>query len=149
MQPCNYSGFFNTTIIQRFGVVDYDCEYSASLPLSSRRRPWPPALLALHAACRLSTTFPSTLYPTFSSLPPSQTPTHHPLWPPGSNAKALWANQKPMDCEERLITQAAMTKAANPNTRVFVYRNLVKVRVPRVLGVRCARAASLPALRSP
>ena len=38
--------------------------------------------------------------------------------PPGSNAKALWANSKPMDCEERLITQAAMTKAANPNTRV-------------------------------
>ena len=43
-----------------------------------------------------------------------------------SNAKAQWANQKPMDCEERLVTQASMTKARNPATNVFVYRNLVK-----------------------
>ena len=31
-----------------------------------------------------------------------------------------------MDCEERLVKQAAMTKAANPAVRVFAYRNLVK-----------------------
>lgn len=33
-----------------------------------------------------------------------------------------------MDCEERLVTQANATKAANPATKVFTYRNLVKVR---------------------
>ena len=43
-----------------------------------------------------------------------------------SNAKAQWAVQRPMDCEERLVQQAVMTKAANPRTNVFVYRNLVK-----------------------
>eukprot|EP00730_Choanoeca_flexa_P015068 TRINITY_DN6822_c0_g1_i1.p1 TRINITY_DN6822_c0_g1~~TRINITY_DN6822_c0_g1_i1.p1 ORF type:complete len:447 (+),score=75.41 TRINITY_DN6822_c0_g1_i1:2-1342(+) len=43
-----------------------------------------------------------------------------------SNAKAQWAATKPMDCEERLVTQAAMTKAINPASNVFVYRNLVK-----------------------
>jgi hypothetical protein len=31
-----------------------------------------------------------------------------------------------MDCEERLLSQAAMVKAVNPDTKVFVYRNLVK-----------------------
>lgn len=31
-----------------------------------------------------------------------------------------------MRCEDRLIEQVHMTKAANPATRVFVYRNLVK-----------------------
>ena len=43
-----------------------------------------------------------------------------------SNAKTDWANQQPMDCEERLVVQAAMLKASNPQTRVIVYRNLVK-----------------------
>jgi hypothetical protein len=43
-----------------------------------------------------------------------------------SNAKALWANGQPMDCEERLIDQVRLTKAANPATKVWVYRNLVK-----------------------
>jgi hypothetical protein len=32
-----------------------------------------------------------------------------------------------MNCQELLIEQVSMTKAANPNARVFVYRNLVKV----------------------
>ena len=31
-----------------------------------------------------------------------------------------------MDCQERLVTQAAMTKKANPKTKVWVYRNIVK-----------------------
>ena len=43
-----------------------------------------------------------------------------------SNAKEHYVNQKPMTCEEDLITQAAMVKAVNPNQKVFVYRNLVK-----------------------
>ena len=37
-----------------------------------------------------------------------------------SNAKALWANAKPMDSENLMVTQAAAVKAANPKTRVFV-----------------------------
>ena len=34
--------------------------------------------------------------------------------------------QQPMDCEERLLNQARMTKSMNNETNVFVYRNLVK-----------------------
>ena len=52
-----------------------------------------------------------------------------------SNAKQLWANDQPMRCEERLIDQVAMTKAANPAARVFVYRNLVKA-LPWYTSVR-------------
>lgn len=52
-----------------------------------------------------------------------------------SNAKQLWANDRPMRCEERLIEQVAMTKAANPAARVFVYRNLVKA-LPWYTSVR-------------
>ena len=44
-----------------------------------------------------------------------------------SNAKRQWAAAKPMDCEERLQTQAQMTKQVNEGTHVFVYRNIVKV----------------------
>ena len=43
-----------------------------------------------------------------------------------SNAKTQWAAAKPMDCEKRLQTQARMTKAANNETHVFGYRNVVK-----------------------
>jgi len=43
-----------------------------------------------------------------------------------SNAKTQWATTKPMDCVERLVTQATMTKTLNPNSKVFTYRNLVK-----------------------
>jgi hypothetical protein len=43
-----------------------------------------------------------------------------------SNAKALWANTKPMDCQERLSQQATSVKSLNVRTRVFVYRNIVK-----------------------
>ena len=41
-----------------------------------------------------------------------------------SNAKVQWAAAKPMDCEKRLQTQARMTKAQNPDTHVFGYRNV-------------------------
>lgn len=37
-----------------------------------------------------------------------------------SNDKAQWAAAKPMDDEERLVTQTAMTKAASADARVFV-----------------------------
>lgn len=37
-----------------------------------------------------------------------------------SNAKAEWSAAKPMDCQERLVKQAAMTKAANPKTKTWV-----------------------------
>ena len=37
-----------------------------------------------------------------------------------SNAKVAWSDAKPMDCEERLVTQAAMVKAVNPDAHVFV-----------------------------
>lgn len=43
-----------------------------------------------------------------------------------SNAKAQWSKQQPMDCEERLLTQARATKSTSPQSRVFVYRNVVK-----------------------
>ena len=43
-----------------------------------------------------------------------------------SNAKSIWAANKPMDCEELLLEQATRTKKLNPDTHVFVYRNLVK-----------------------
>jgi hypothetical protein len=54
-----------------------------------------------------------------------------------SNAKAQWAKQQPMDCEERLSVQASMldrvrrdqngnNASANTNTHTFVYRNIVK-----------------------
>lgn len=42
-----------------------------------------------------------------------------------SNAKAQWAAVKPMDCEERLLEQARMTKHAG-GEHVWVYRNIVK-----------------------
>lgn len=42
-----------------------------------------------------------------------------------SNGKQIWVNP-PMNCEELLLTQAALLKQANPNIKVFVYRNLVK-----------------------
>ncbi|GMH76557.1 hypothetical protein TrST_g10080 [Triparma strigata] len=52
-----------------------------------------------------------------------------------SNAKSQWAMSQPMDCEERLIQQASMTKAANPNTHSWVYRNVVKA-LPWFTSVR-------------
>jgi hypothetical protein len=46
-----------------------------------------------------------------------------------SNARFAWVNNAPMNCQDRLVKQAQITKAgAKPgsNTKVFVYRNLVK-----------------------
>ena len=52
-----------------------------------------------------------------------------------SNAKKQWAAAKPMDCEERLLTQAEMTKKAGPGTHAWVYRNVVKA-LPWFTSVR-------------
>ncbi len=43
-----------------------------------------------------------------------------------SNAKQLWANSQPMDCEAKLAAQAEMSHQLNPAQRPMVYRNLVK-----------------------
>ena len=62
-----------------------------------------------------------------------------------SNAKYLWERSRPMDNSARLLDQAAQIKAINPNTRVWVYRNLVhagswfkevaeKIKDPRYAG---------------
>ena len=42
-----------------------------------------------------------------------------------SNAKSLWV-VPPMSCEEKLVEQAALLKAARPGVRVMGYRNIVK-----------------------
>ena len=41
-----------------------------------------------------------------------------------SNAKSLWV-APPMSCEELLVEQAALLKAARPGVRVMGYRNIV------------------------
>ena len=43
----------------------------------------------------------------------------------GTGSAPGWAKAKPMDCEERLATQVAMTTAASPSTKVWVYRNSI------------------------
>lgn len=43
-----------------------------------------------------------------------------------SNEKKDWALANPMDCEERLLSQAVAIKTVNPKSKVFLYRNLVK-----------------------
>ena len=43
-----------------------------------------------------------------------------------SNAMALWAAERPMDVEARMLEQARLLKAANQDAHVWVYRNLVK-----------------------
>jgi hypothetical protein len=43
-----------------------------------------------------------------------------------SNDKANWVLSQPMTCEESMLRQAIETKKSSPETRVFVYRNLVK-----------------------
>jgi len=52
-----------------------------------------------------------------------------------SNAKRDWTLAKPMDCEERLVEQAAIVKSVNPKAKVWVYRNLVKA-LPWYTSVR-------------
>ena len=60
--------------------------------------------------------------PVTTSLILSATPVPHRGGVDWSNAKVAWSNAKPMDCEERLVTQAKMVKEINPLTHVMVYR---------------------------
>lgn len=46
-----------------------------------------------------------------------------------------WAKHKPMDCEELMVKQVEMTVAASPDTKVFVYRNMIKA-LPWFTSVR-------------
>ena len=52
-----------------------------------------------------------------------------------SNNREYWANQKPMTCQQTLITQAQAIKKYNPKTKLFVYRNLVKA-LPWFIDIR-------------
>lgn len=52
-----------------------------------------------------------------------------------SNAKAHWANEKPMTCEEDLVTQAEAVARVSSSAKTFVYRNLVKA-LPWFTAVR-------------
>ena len=49
--------------------------------------------------------------------------------------KGVWAKAKPMNAEELLLTQAQVTKAASPASRVFAYRNAIKA-LPWFTSVR-------------
>jgi hypothetical protein len=51
-----------------------------------------------------------------------------------------WTSSVPMDCQEKLATQAAATKAVDSGTKVFVYRNMVKA-LPCASSFRLASAA--------
>ena len=44
-----------------------------------------------------------------------------------SNARSLWARAQPMNCEELLLQQALQIKQSSPSTRVYIYRNSVKM----------------------
>ena len=46
-----------------------------------------------------------------------------------------WAKHKPMDCEELMVKQVEMTVGASPDTKVFVYRNMIKA-LPWFTSVR-------------
>eukprot|EP00759_Apiculatamorpha_spiralis_P046574 PhF_6_TR42883/c0_g1_i2/m.64969 len=52
-----------------------------------------------------------------------------------SNAKSIWAANKPMDCAEQLYKQVLMTTKASPQTHVWVYRNSIKA-LPWYTSVR-------------
>jgi hypothetical protein len=52
-----------------------------------------------------------------------------------SNSKELWAKDKPMLCEERMLIQAQMINKVSPQTRVWVYRNSIKA-LPWFTSVR-------------
>ena len=52
-----------------------------------------------------------------------------------------WTSSVPMDCQEKLATQAAATKAVDSGAKVFVYRNMVKAlpcAPPRLAVCSCA-----------
>ena len=52
-----------------------------------------------------------------------------------SNERAQWSSAQPMDDEERLVEQCRRTKAAFPQSKCWVYKNLVKA-LPWMTDVR-------------
>eukprot|EP00759_Apiculatamorpha_spiralis_P009672 PhF_6_TR16920/c0_g1_i2/m.25418 len=54
-----------------------------------------------------------------------------------SNMRSVWTSDSPMDCEERLLEQARITKSnpLNKGVRVWVYKNLVKA-LPWMTDIR-------------
>ena len=57
-------------------------------------------------------------------------------WPQDwSNAKALWAKAKPMNCDEMMLEQVERSTAASPGSTYWVYRNGVKA-LPWFASVR-------------
>jgi hypothetical protein len=59
-----------------------------------------------------------------------------------SNAKALWV-APPMTDDLMLLQQCALLKDVNPDTRCFVYRNLVKGEFCAVFRWQCVTISSL------
>ena len=53
----------------------------------------------------------------------------------GTGAADGWAKHKPMDCEELMVKQVDLTVAASPDTKAFVYRNMIKA-LPWFTSVR-------------
>ena len=47
-------------------------------------------------------------------------------WSGWKNGPGGWSSAVPMNCDASLAHQAALIKAIDPSTRVFVYRNMVK-----------------------
>ncbi len=107
---------------RRGGVRDHVLRLEVGLALSRRCRVF---FFFVFRGCR------KPLFPLHPLLlrPIAAAPGTLPIACACSNDKKDWALARPMDCEERLVTQAKATKAANPATKVFTYRNLVKVRV--------------------
>ena len=52
-----------------------------------------------------------------------------------SNAKQVWSRASPLNCSEMLDQQAALTKAAHPEQRVWIYRNSI-LALPWLSAVR-------------
>jgi hypothetical protein len=50
-----------------------------------------------------------------------------------SNDKLNWAKAKPMDSQQQMYNQALRIKKRSPSTKVFIYKNLVKVRKKTLL----------------
>ena len=69
-----------------------------------------------------------------------------------SNSLKQWSASVPMDDEERLMQQAALTVAASPDTKVWIYRNSVYgcvcVQPPPCLPSSLPTGTDLPAIPS-
>lgn len=129
--PCNFSGYFDYSIAGKFAVVDY--EYAPLAP--ARRAGAPTVKRSATAGATAAQRARHSLR--LDAVRPLLTRSVARSW---SNGKEMWANPKrwqgglapdgKMDCQERLVEQAKMTKAHAKSLgieqKVWVYRNLVK-----------------------